>query len=157
MVGHDPSNDPQDADMARMLQPVCTHVSMVAQSAPSQKFFSLFFHGQEQALIFKGPAKKNLNMTVCRHCSKLSFDDKSYASVLVVGSIEGLEKTIEDLESRIMPCVSALCPRCEKISVLSNGTTESLLCTVFMWQRLREWIDTSYDEKHARIPPHSGV
>ena len=58
MVGHDPSNDPQDADMARMLQPVCTHVSMVAQSAPSQKFFSLFFHGQEQALIFKGPAKK---------------------------------------------------------------------------------------------------
>ena len=119
--------------------------------------FLFFFTDKSKLLFLKALQKKNLNMTVCRHCSKLSFDDKSYASVLVVGSIEGLEKTIEDLESRIMPCVSALCPRCEKISVLSNGTTESLLCTVFMWQRLREWIDTSYDEKHARIPPHSGV
>jgi hypothetical protein len=25
--------------------------------------------------------------------------------------------------------------------VLSDGSTESLLCTLYMWQRLREWID----------------
>ncbi len=41
-----------------------------------------------------------------------------------------------------MPCVTAVCPKCEHVSVLSDGTMESLLGTVYMWQRLREWIDT---------------
>jgi hypothetical protein len=54
---------------------------------------------------------------------------------------DGLAKTLSDLESRIIPCVSAVCPECDRISVLSDGTTESLLRTVHMWQRMREWID----------------
>lgn len=83
-------------------------------------------------------------MSLCRHCTSLKFDQTSYASVLVTGDSEGLQKTVSELESRIIPCVTAICPKCEHVSVLSNGTHESLLCTVYMWQRLRGWIDPSF-------------
>jgi hypothetical protein len=80
--------------------------------------------------------------TLCRHCTALRFDQTSYASVLVTGGTDGVQNTLADLESRIVPCVTAVCPKCEHVSVLSDGTMESLLGTVYMWQRLREWIDT---------------
>ena len=86
-----------------------------------------------------------MSPAICRHCASLSSNSKSYASVLVTGDNESLDRTLANLESRILPCVSAVCPKCEKISVLSNGTTESLLCTVYMWQRLQEWIDTAHE------------
>jgi hypothetical protein len=77
--------------------------------------------------------------SLCRHCSDVTFDHTSYAAVLVAGG--ELHTTIDTLEQRIVPCVTAVCPKCEHVSVLSDGTTESLLCTLYMWQRLREWID----------------
>jgi len=77
--------------------------------------------------------------SLCRHCSDVKFDHRSYAAVLVSGG--ELHTTIDALEQRIVPCVTAVCPKCEHVSVLSDGTTESLLCTLYMWQRLREWID----------------
>ena len=82
-------------------------------------------------------------MSRCRHCNHLEFNKASYASVLVAGGADGLHEIIADLESRIVPCVTAVCPKCEHVSVLSDGSTESLLCTVYTWQRLREWIDTT--------------
>lgn len=78
-------------------------------------------------------------MSVCRHCNRLAFDGPSYASTLVAG--EAMPKLLADLESRIIPCVTAVCPRCERISVLSDGSQEAALETIFMWQRLKEWID----------------
>ena len=81
-------------------------------------------------------------MSVCHHCASSSFNPSSYASVLVTGGIDGLPKLIRDLESRIVPCVSAVCPKCQKVSVLSDGSTESVLGTIFMWQKTREWIDS---------------
>lgn len=82
--------------------------------------------------------------TICRHCASLRFDSTSYASVLVAGGSDGrMPSLVEDLESRIVPCITAVCPKCERVSVLSDGTLESLLCTVYTWQRLREWIDTT--------------
>jgi hypothetical protein len=83
-----------------------------------------------------------MSTTLCRHCMALRFDKTSYASVLVTGGTDGVQTTIADLETRIVPCVTAVCPKCEHVSVLSDGTMESLLGTVYMWQRLREWIDT---------------
>ena len=81
--------------------------------------------------------------TVCRHCSPPTLNGGSYAAVLVTSSAEGLPAMLGDLESRIIPCVSAVCPVCERISILSDGSTESVLCTVYMWQRMRQWIDTA--------------
>lgn len=78
-------------------------------------------------------------MSVCRHCAGLVFDATSYASVLVSGG--AVPPVLADLESRIIPCVTAVCPDCERISVLSDGSQESALGTIFMWQSLREWID----------------
>jgi hypothetical protein len=82
-------------------------------------------------------------MSVCRHCASPAFDARSYASVLVAGGAKELQSIITDLESRIVPCVTAVCPECQRVSVLSDGSTESLLCTIFMWRQLREWIDPS--------------
>ena len=81
--------------------------------------------------------------TICRHCHPLSYNNKSYASVHVTGGTDGLPAAIADLESRIIPCVSAVCPECERTSILSDGSTESVLCTVYMWQRMKQWIDTA--------------
>ena len=79
--------------------------------------------------------------TLCRHCASLAFDRVSYSSVLVTGGTDGVQTTIADLEARIVPCITAVCPVCERVSVLSDGSLESLLCTVYMWQRLRDWRD----------------
>ena len=81
-------------------------------------------------------------MSVCRHCASSSFNPASYASVLVTGGADGLPTTLSDLESRIVPCVTAVCPQCEKVSVVSDGSTESVLGTIFLWQKTREWIDS---------------
>ena len=79
----------------------------------------------------------------CRHCASFSFEDRvTYASVLVAGS--SLLATVESLEQRIIPCVTAVCPECDQVSLISDGSTESVICSIFMWQRLREWIDTDY-------------
>ena len=80
----------------------------------------------------------------CRHCAGFSLDDRiTYSSVLVAGSV--LRRTIESIEERIIPCVTAVCPTCDRVSLISDGSTESMLCSIFMWQRLREWIDTAYE------------
>ena len=80
----------------------------------------------------------------CRHCARFPFEDRdrTYASVLVAGG--ALLDTIELLEKRIIPCVTAVCPECDKISLISDGSTESMISSIYMWQRLREWIDTDY-------------
>jgi hypothetical protein len=84
----------------------------------------------------------------CRHCAKFSLvDSRTYASVLVAGN--ALLATVESLEKRIIPCVTAVCPDCDRVSLISDGSTESMICSIFMWQRLREWIDTDYGVMEA--------
>lgn len=73
----------------------------------------------------------------CRHCTGVSFDHGSYASVLV-----GLQRAIVEVEARIIPCVTAVCPGCNRVSLISDGTLESGVRTVAMWRRLAEWVDT---------------
>jgi hypothetical protein len=62
--------------------------------------------------------------------------------VLVAGA--ALRETVESIEERIIPCVTAVCPECDRVSIISDGSTESILCSIFMWQRLREWIDVEH-------------
>ena len=84
----------------------------------------------------------------CRHCAGFSLKDRStYASVLVAGTV--LSKTVEQLEQRIIPCVTAVCPECNQVSLISDGSTESMVCSIYMWKRLREWIDTGYEVMEA--------
>jgi hypothetical protein len=62
---------------------------------------------------------------------------------------------VESLEERIIPCVTAVCPACDRVSLISDGSTESMLCSIYMWQRLREWIDTKYEAgqvEHGAVP-----
>ena len=56
-----------------------------------------------------------------------------------------MKTMVESLEERIIPCVTAVCPECDRVSLISDGSTESMLCSIYMWQRLREWIDTRYE------------
>jgi hypothetical protein len=81
----------------------------------------------------------------CRHCAGFSLEDRiTYSSVLVAGS--ALKRMVESIEERIIPCVTAVCPNCDRVSLISDGSTESMLCSIFMWQRLGKWIDTGYSE-----------
>lgn len=77
--------------------------------------------------------------TCCRHCARLALGPETYASTLVGGG--SLLKTVESIENRIIPCVTAVCPVCGRVTVLSNGTTASCVRTVAMWRRLAEWVD----------------
>jgi hypothetical protein len=87
----------------------------------------------------------------CRHCAGFSLEDRTtYASVLVAGNI--FRSTVESLEERIVPCVTAVCPECDRVSLISDGSTESMLCSIFMWQSLREWIDTGYSTAEVSLP-----
>jgi hypothetical protein len=75
----------------------------------------------------------------CRHCVGLSVKDESYASVLVGNG--SLQRTIAEIETRVIPCVTAICPECGRVSLISDGTLESGVRTVAMWRRLAEWVD----------------
>jgi hypothetical protein len=66
---------------------------------------------------------------------------ETYASTLVGdGSLMGV---VESIETRIIPCVTAVCSSCGRVTVLSNGTIASCVRTVAMWRRLVEWVDVS--------------
>jgi hypothetical protein len=82
-----------------------------------------------------------MSATCCRHCCRLVPDESSYAAVLV-GNGERLGRVIESMETRIIPCITAVCPKCGRVSILSSGTTSSCVRTVATWRRLAEWIDT---------------
>jgi hypothetical protein len=64
---------------------------------------------------------------------------ESYASTLVGNG--NLLNTIQSVEARIIPCVTAVCPDCGRVSLLSNGTLQSCVRTVAMWRRMAEWLD----------------
>ncbi len=88
----------------------------------------------------------------CRHCAGFSLDGTAtYSSVLVAGSV--LRTAVESIEKRIIPCVTAVCPDCDRVSIISDGSTESMLCSIFLWQRLREWIDTGYVAEGDAVVP----
>jgi hypothetical protein len=80
------------------------------------------------------------DMTCCRHCAGISLGATSYASTLVGNG--SLLTTVESIEARIIPCVTAVCPACGRVSLLSNGTPASCVRTVAMWRRLAEWVDS---------------
>jgi hypothetical protein len=76
----------------------------------------------------------------CRHCENIPLCDESYASVLV-GDTGCFLRTAQLIEKRIIPCVTAVCPDCNRVSLLSSGTMESCVRTVAMWRRVAEWVD----------------
>lgn len=84
--------------------------------------------------------------TQCRHCACVAVSD-TYASVLIADGPTLLPELLERLEERIIPCTTAVCPRCDRISTLSNGTVDSLVRTVVMWRRLKDWIDEAGEIK----------
>ena len=94
--------------------------------------------------------------TKCRHCNPFPLKD-TYASILVGNGEARLLDTLDSLEQRLIPCVTAVCPQCEQVSVVSAGTIESVLCTVVMWRCLQEWIDRDgaagdYRDEPAALP-----
>ena len=66
-------------------------------------------------------------------------DESSYASALVGNG--SLEDAVASIEARIIPCITAVCPKCSRVSLLSDGTAASCVRTVAMWRRLAEWVD----------------
>ena len=78
--------------------------------------------------------------TICRHCDPFPLTD-TYASMLIENGEAGLRKTMDSLEQRLIPCVTAICPKCDRVSVVSTGSVDSVLRTVVMWRCLKEWID----------------
>jgi hypothetical protein len=60
----------------------------------------------------------------------------TYASLLLLDNSDNVMETIAKLESRQIPCVLAICAKCERISVLSDGSIDLLLRT--MWLKTHE-------------------
>jgi hypothetical protein len=79
------------------------------------------------------------------------MDRATYSSILITGT-DTMKTTVESLEERIIPCVTAVCPACNRVSLISDGSIESMLCSIYMWQRLQEWIDTKYAASEEAIP-----
>ena len=78
-------------------------------------------------------------MTQCRHCHPFVMDE-TYASRLLTDG-KPLLGVVESLESRIIPCTTAMCPTCSNVSILSTGDVPSVVRTLIMWKQLSRWID----------------
>ena len=80
-------------------------------------------------------------MPICRYCSPFSLQD-TYASQILTQGVS-LQEFVETMEHTIIPCATAVCPQCGKVSLLSAGNTPSVVNTIVMWKHLRRWIDDS--------------
>jgi hypothetical protein len=80
-------------------------------------------------------------MPICRHCVPFTLAD-TYASRLLTHGTP-LGEFVDNLEHRIIPCATALCPECGNVTIISKGTTPSVINTIVMWHHLRRWIDES--------------
>lgn len=84
--------------------------------------------------------------TQCRHCKGFSFASPSYASVLTFDG-QSPSTILPSLESRCIPCVSAICPVCDRISIITDGSMESFVRTVHLWKHFGEWIDLDWNKQ----------
>ncbi len=75
----------------------------------------------------------------CRHCQPRPFT-KSYASVALLGQ-ESLEHAITDLENRgIVPCVTAICGKCNKLSTIMYDVEEPHLHSLVIYKILGKYL-----------------
>ena len=71
----------------------------------------------------------------CRHCSAFAFT-RSYASVALLGE-EDLQTSVEQVESQgIVPSVTAVCPRCNRVTVILCENEAPYVHVVGVWRRL---------------------
>ena len=81
----------------------------------------------------------------CRHCHPFAMVE-TYASRLMTDG-KTLVDMVATLEERIIPCATAMCPKCEHVSILSAGDVGSVVNTIIMWKRLAQWIDHLKEEE----------
>ena len=76
----------------------------------------------------------------CRHCHPKPFE-RSYASVILLGQ-QDLRASVDELESKgIMPCLTAICPECSKLSVIYNADDIApFVHTIALWKRLGPYL-----------------
>ena len=77
-------------------------------------------------------------MPLCRHCHPFELKD-SYASRVLAP--ESLQALVESLEERIIPCATAVCPACDRVTILSEGDERSVVQTLVTWKLLARWVD----------------
>lgn len=75
----------------------------------------------------------------CRHCHPQPFTE-SYASVALLGT-ESLEHAVERLEGRgIVPCLTAVCGACNKLSAILYDVEEPYLHTLVLYEHLGHYL-----------------
>lgn len=71
----------------------------------------------------------------CRHCDPLDFR-RSYASVALLGRRD-LREAVENVEARgIVPCITAVCPRCGKLSLIVHDARAPYVHALAVWDRV---------------------
>ena len=76
-----------------------------------------------------------MRMTSCRHCVPIEFR-RSYASVALLGDGD-LQASVENVEAQgIVPSVTAVCPGCNRITVILCENGAPYVHVVGVWRRL---------------------
>ena len=81
--------------------------------------------------------------TKCRHCNPFPLKD-TYASILVANGEAHLLNTLDSLEQRLIPCVTAVCPQCEQEKVVNPIPPKRLISKSNFALKGGGWADTGY-------------
>lgn len=66
----------------------------------------------------------------------------TYASVLLLGSAVELVSAVEELEAQIRPGVTAVCPKCDRVSLVAeDGSAGSVVHALLVWKCFGPFLD----------------
>lgn len=84
-----------------------------------------------------GPNRASMTSPQCRHCYPIALNPTA-SSVLLLGARD-LKAAVEEVETEIVPSVTALCPKCKRISILAPEL--DVAHPLWLLRRLRPFLD----------------
>lgn len=82
-------------------------------------------------------------MIKCRHCTRspAEMEEPSAASVLILGE-KSILSAVEELEAEgVLPCLTAVCPNCQRISILTEEGHGACAHVLGLWARMRPFLE----------------
>ncbi len=84
-----------------------------------------------------------ISMPECRHCTKEVDMSATYASVVFLGRDTPLVSPVVDLEAQIRPGITAMCPKCDRVSIVcEDGGSDSCLHVLWLWRCFGPFLDS---------------
>ena len=100
-----------------------------------------------------------MHAPACRHCAAIDLDAKmSYAARILLAPDQTLRSMVEKLEAEIRPGVTAVCPECDRVSIITqDGSAGAFAHTLGLWRVFGPFLDGLGHDASRKSPGGDGA